>query len=106
MTEEKKDKEEFIKDLSEGLEKEGIEAEDDTFGLIAGKGEVFFLINNPPGHPDKVLAIQLPPNMAIKLGNGLINCGIAASEFGEGEEEDKEAALPPIKEEVKKEYMN
>lgn len=108
MSDEKKDAEDDIfGELAEGVEDEfrelldqGVKGDDDTFVIIPGTENVFFLINNPPGQEGKALAMRLPPEHAIQLGSSLLSAAIVTSKL--------DAKLPKTEEkkEVKKQYLN
>lgn len=90
--------------LKEAIADGGVKATDETFALMPGERVVFFLIKHLPGDPGRVLAMQLPSEMAAKLGSALVSCAIMSANL-EGEEEELPLPEAP-KEEKKKEYLN
>lgn len=94
---EKKDPEEAVKELQEEIQKEGTKGAEDTFAVLPAKGAVVFIINSLPGKDSTALAMQLPPSLAIQLGNALIQAAIATTNIeGDGE----------VVEEVQSAYSN
>lgn len=82
--------EDMLEALEEEIKKEGKRGDDDTFAVMPGKDTVIFIINSIPGREGKALAMQLPPELAVQLGNALVACAIAVSQVGALEEEKEE----------------
>ena len=107
MPEDEKDDKELAAELQEKMKVSGeTVVEDDTFAILPGEGVVLFIINHLPGKDkDKSLAMQLPPTLAVSLGHALVNGALLSKDLEEEGEREK-TSLPPIQEEVKKEFLN
>lgn len=106
MIDDEDDEEDPIEELQEEIKKEGTKGDDETFAVMPAKGAVIFVINSLPGREGKALAMQLPPTLAVQLGNALINAAIMTSKVG-GEENVEEVQSAYTNDEPKKkEWVN
>lgn len=78
------------KKIQEEIQDGGAQVTDETFALMPGKDAVLFVIKNLPGQEGKSFAMQLPPEMAVQLGNALVACAVVVAKL-EGMEEETES---------------
>lgn len=89
--------EDMLEAFEQEIKTEGTRGGDDTFAVMPGKDTVIFIINSIPGREGKALAMQLPPELAMQLGNALAACAFAVSSLSASdvplEKEEKKVTL-------------
>lgn len=88
MAEDEDDEKDMAKKIQDEIQDGGAQATDKTFALMPGKDAVLFVIKNLPGQEGKSLGMQLPPEMAVQLGNALVACAVVVAKLGDTEEEE------------------